>query len=72
MTSKFCPIMHMTSATGLVFGEAWAGRVTHEAAHLSIPFIGRAGLLRNKRAIGRPEDLADVHALEHQAGADES
>ena len=61
----------MTSATGLVFGEAWAGRVTHEAAHLSIPFLGRAELLRNKRATGRPKDLADIHALEHRAGADE-
>ncbi len=62
----------MTNATGLVFGEAWASRVTYEVAHLSIPFIGRAELLRNKRATGRPRDLADVHALEHRAADDES
>ena len=61
----------MTSATGLVFGEAWASRVTHEMAHLPIPFIGRAELLRNKRATGRPKDLADIHALEHRAADDE-
>lgn len=61
----------MTSATGLVFGDAWAGRVTHEADHLPIPFLGRAELLRNKRVTGRPKDLADVHALEHRAGGDE-
>ena len=61
----------MTDATGLVFGEAWARRVTHEVARLPIPFIGRAELLRNKRATGRPKDLADVHALEHRAAADE-
>ena len=62
----------MTNATGLVFGEAWASRVTYEVAHLSIPFIGRAELLRNKRATGRPRDLADVHALEHRDADDES
>ena len=61
----------MTSTTGLVFREAWAGRVTHEVARLPIPFIGRAELLRNKRATGRPKDLADVHALEHRAATDD-
>lgn len=28
-------------------------------------FIGLADLLANKRAAGRPKDLADVEALEH-------
>lgn len=29
----------------------------------SIPFIGRDALVRNKRAAGRPKDLADIDAL---------
>lgn len=54
----------MTDATGLVFEEAWAARVTCEVDRLTIPFIDRAALLRNKRATGRAKDLADVEALE--------
>lgn len=30
----------------------------------TIPIIGRAALLKNKRAVGRTQDLADVEALE--------
>jgi hypothetical protein len=32
------------------------------------PVIGLQALLRNKRAAGRPQDLADVAALETLAG----
>jgi hypothetical protein len=31
---------------------------------MSCPVIGRAELLKNKRASGRAQDLADVEALE--------
>ena len=34
---------------------------------LAVAVIGRDDLLRNKRAAGRPQDLADVDVLEHQA-----
>lgn len=30
---------------------------------LRAPFIGRAALIRNKRASGRTRDLADIEAL---------
>ena len=33
----------------------------------AITLLGRAALLKNKRAAGRPQDLADVHALEATA-----
>jgi hypothetical protein len=51
-------------ATGITFDEAVA-----EGAHLQlegreIPVIGRAALLKNKRATGRAQDLADIEALE--------
>ena len=55
----------MTSVTGLDFEDAWAGRVTHRMDGLEVPFIGRDALLANKRATGRPKDLADIEALEH-------
>lgn len=53
----------LTSITGVGFDEAWPGRVTHPVAGLAIPFLGRAELVRNKRATGRAKDLADLEAL---------
>ena len=37
-----------------------------------IPYIGRLALLRNKRAAGRPKDLADVAWLEDHGEPRES
>jgi hypothetical protein len=53
----------LTSISGVPFEEAWADRITHEVEGLSIPFIGRAALVKNKRATGRAKDLADLEAL---------
>jgi hypothetical protein len=30
---------------------------------MNVPFLGRAALVRNKRASGRAKDLADLEAL---------
>jgi hypothetical protein len=54
----------LTSIDGLNFGQAWPDRVDTEVAGLRIPVISRAHLVRNKRASGRPHDLADVAWLE--------
>lgn len=58
----------LTSLSGLSFDEAWNSRV--EALHegLKFPIIGRAELLRNKRATGRPKDLLDAEVLERDLG----
>jgi hypothetical protein len=53
----------LTSISGVEFPEAWAGRVEHAVAGLTVPFIGRAELVRNKRAAGRAKDIADLEAL---------
>jgi hypothetical protein len=37
--------------------------VTHEVGGLVVPFLGRAALVRNKRATGRTKDRADLEAL---------
>lgn len=60
----------MTSVTGIAFEDAWTSRVIHRVDDLEVPFIGRAALLANKRATGRPKDLADVEALEPGAAGD--
>ena len=54
----------LTSVNGITFDEARAGARFFELDGRQIPFIGRAALLQNKRAAGRPKDLADVAWLE--------
>lgn len=49
---------------GVRFGEAWDDHVVRRIGGIDIPVISRAALIRNKKAAGRPKDLADVHALE--------
>ena len=53
----------MTEMTGVLFDEAWPSRISLRVDTLDVPFIGRQELVRNKRAAGRPKDLADLHAL---------
>jgi hypothetical protein len=53
----------LTEITGVEFEDAWRGRVVHPVGELSVPFLGRAALLANKRATGRRQDLADLEAL---------
>ena len=54
----------LTDLTGLTFADAWPGRLTRPFGDLEVPFIDRASFVRNKRATGRPRDLADVEGLE--------
>jgi len=53
----------LTGVSGLSFDEAWAERVEAAFEGVRAPFIGRAALIRNKRATGRIKDLADLEAL---------
>jgi hypothetical protein len=53
----------LTSISGVGFDEAWPGHVPHEVDGLAVPFLGRAELVRNKRASGRAKDQADLEAL---------
>lgn len=53
----------LTSVTGISFSEAWPDRVERSFEGVVVPFIGRAALIRNKRASGRHKDLADLESL---------
>jgi hypothetical protein len=57
----------MTSIDGVTFEEAWKSRLERDVDGLRVAFLGRDALLRNKRATGRPQDLADVARLEGDA-----
>ena len=54
----------LTAIDGVSFEEAWSRRVVPRVSGLSIPVIGRADLIANKRATGRTVDLADAERLE--------
>lgn len=54
----------LTSLTGVEFEEAWRERVRVLVQGLQVDVIGREALIRNKRTLGRPRDLADVAELE--------
>jgi hypothetical protein len=54
----------MTSIDGVTFEEAWAGRSAGRFGAQPVWYVGRAEFIRNKRAAGRPQDVADIAALE--------
>lgn len=54
----------ITSLTGLTWEQAAGGRCQGEYGGQPVPFLGRTELIANKKAAGRPQDLADVDRLE--------
>ena len=54
----------LTTIDGVAFDEAWRDRVECVVAGIPVRMISRAHLIANKRATGRPQDLADVARLE--------
>ena len=53
----------LTSIAAVAFSTAYRRRRMVRAGTLTIPFIALGDLLKNKRATGRPQDLADVEKL---------
>lgn len=54
----------LTSIDGIDFGDAWESRNAVEVDGIQVTVIGREDLVKNKKAVGRPQDLADVALLE--------
>jgi hypothetical protein len=54
----------MTSVSGVSFDEANAEAIEGELGDVTVRFIGKAALARNKRAAGRPKDLVDADLIE--------
>jgi len=53
----------LTELTELNFPEAWQSRVCQSLGTVEAGFLGWDCLIANKRATGRPQDLADLQAL---------
>jgi hypothetical protein len=54
----------LTRIEAVSFDEAWASRVTGKYGDQRVWYLSRELMVRNKRALGRKQDLADVEALE--------
>jgi hypothetical protein len=54
----------LTSIDGVDFDDAWTDRMEVDVEGLKVPVIGRRHLVQNKKAVGRPQDLADVAMLD--------
>lgn len=53
----------LTSIEAVDFAEAWRQRLHMTMDGVALSVLGREHLLRNKRAVARPQDLADAHRL---------
>ena len=56
----------ITAVDGLTFEPAWQNRVASEYGGEPVFVVSRDDLIRNKRASARPQDLADLAALERR------
>jgi|SRR6266581_6643056 len=54
----------LTSITGVATAEAFATKISTELDGIPVFILGKDALIRNKRAVGRPQDLADLDLLE--------
>jgi hypothetical protein len=54
----------LTSISGVSTDEAFASRISAILDGIPVFILGKYALIRNKRAVGRPQDLADLAVLE--------
>jgi hypothetical protein len=53
----------LTSLTGVTSDDAFATKISADLDGIPVFILGRDALIRNKRATGRPQDLADLDNL---------
>jgi hypothetical protein len=54
----------LTGITGVEYGDAQPQQILIDIEGLKVPVIGLADLVRNKLAVGRPQDIADAARLQ--------
>ena len=55
----------LSSISGVSTDEAFASRVSAELDGIPVFILGKDALIQNKRAVGRPQDLAALDILEN-------
>ncbi len=58
----------LTTPSGVAFEDCWPGRLEIRIRDLNIPVLGLHGLIANKLASGRDQDLLDVASLRRVEG----
>ena len=54
----------LTAISGVAFDDAWENKLNIELDDIKLNIIGRDDLIVNKRACGRPKDIADAETLD--------
>ena len=54
----------LTSITGVTTDQALASKVSADLDGIPVFILAKDALIRNKRAVGRPQDIADLKVLE--------
>ncbi|OHD63941.1 MAG: hypothetical protein A2176_15035 [Spirochaetes bacterium RBG_13_51_14] len=57
-------IVIITRLTGLTDDEILNGRIEGPFGDLTVHYIGKESFIKNKRAIGRNKDRADIDSLQ--------
>ena len=57
----------LTSLSGVSIDEAFATKVSAELDEIPVAFLSKRLLIANKRAVGRPQDLADLTELDESS-----
>jgi hypothetical protein len=53
----------LTAISGVTWDETWTDRVVTALGTRRVAILRRSTFVKNKRAAGRPKDLADVDAI---------
>lgn len=53
----------LTTIKGVDFDEAWKKKRIFETSHGRLLYLGVSDLVASKRALGRPQDLADIDEI---------
>jgi len=54
----------LTSISGVTIADAFDTKISTELEGLPVFVLSKELLIRNKRAVGRPQDVADLESLE--------
>jgi hypothetical protein len=54
----------LTSISGVSIEEAFNSKISADLDGIPVFVLTKVALIRNKRAVGRPQDLADLEMLE--------
>ncbi len=57
----------LTSISGVSIDEAFATKVSAELGEIPVAFLSKRLLIANTRAVGRPQDLADLTELDESS-----